>query len=220
MLSNYRSATFAILASLFMATGAGASPEIDYNQNPVNIASGKLCDSDRVLGVIKAVGWLQPPMDLSVRGIDVRVPLRPEVNRQVGSWGDTRTFASGAKKFHAGVDLLGDVGESTLAIADGTIIATGYSNTLGNYVILRGDAIVPPAANCNFDVVYAHLSSVTVQDGQNVVSGAKIGEVGRSGNLSSNIPTHLHLEVWTRPYLSGLSNRRNFTRDPMSIWTW
>ena len=208
------------LMSIFGSSDVFASPALDYNQNDLSITSGNLCESESVHNAIKALGWLQQPMDLSIRGIDVRVPFRPENNRKVGSWGETRTSPNGKVKFHAGVDLLGDVGENTFAIVDGKVIAAGFSNTLGNYAILRGNAVVPPAASCNFDILYAHLSSLSVKLGEVISSGDKIGEVGRTGNLSNDIPTHLHLELWTRPYLQGLKNRRKHTRDPMSIWTW
>lgn len=192
-----------------LSSGAGlSSPQIEYgNVDGINEGTDA-CDPDEVFAKMKKEKLLIPPVDLNVRGIAVRVPYKAEENREVGTHGFTRNDGA---KFHAGTDLLGDEGESVLAVTSGRIIAAGLSQTLGNYAILRTDVVVPPALPCAIDVVYAHLQS-PAKTGE-VFAGTEIGKMGRTGNVESNIPTHLHIEIWVSGYSPGLEARKKFTRD-------
>ena len=79
------------------------------------------------------------------------------------------------------------------AAADGTVVFAGpdeaaiyapWPNYYGNLVVIEHvDALF---------TLYAHLSKVDVQAGQQVMAGDKIGEVGRTGTA---IGSHLHFEV-------------------------
>src|SRR5262249_8851410 len=96
------------------------------------------------------------------------------------------------------------------------VVAAGSAPaSIGNYVILRTSFIVPPALPCAVDVVYAHLQSASVAQNQEVSEGTEIGKMGRTGNVSDGIPTHLHIELWVAPYLPGLDARKDRTRDIM-----
>ena len=197
---------FAIL--LLTANATFSSPQIDYgNVDGVNQGTDA-CNPDEVFAKMKQEKFLIPPVDLNVRGIAVRVPFKAKENREVGTHGFTRNDGT---KFHAGTDLIGDEGESVVAVTGGKVIAAGFSPTLGNYAILRTDVVIPPALPCAVDFVYAHLKSLA-KTGE-VVGGSKIGEMGRTGNLESNIPTHLHIEIWAGAYAPGLKARKMLTRD-------
>ncbi|MEM9670607.1 MAG: M23 family metallopeptidase [Pseudomonadota bacterium] len=197
---------------------AQASPEVEYGNVGIDIEGTDACQSDDIYETMKTmVGWI-PPLSLEVRGISVRIPYRAEENRQVGSYGDTRNEGA---KFHAGTDLLAEEGEDVLAVASGKVIAaTASSGAFGTYVVLRVPIIVPPARPCAVDFYYAHLSQVTVKTGEDVVSGQALGKVGRSGNVSTNIPTHLHIEMWLGKYASSLDVRKQKTRDIIPLFGW
>jgi len=204
---------------LSIGSAANSSPEIEYGNLQPLPPGTSICPPDDVYEVIRAT-FLVPPVDLQVRGITQRIPYRAEANPLVGSHGETRTGTDGTTRFHAGTDLLGERGETVRSIVPGEIAATGTSPHLGNFVILRGSAIVPPALPCAFDVLYAHLDSIGVSSGDNVEQGAALGTIGRTGNLSPGIPTHLHIELWAGPYQAGLDKRREFTRDIMKLYGW
>jgi murein DD-endopeptidase MepM/ murein hydrolase activator NlpD len=204
-----------LVAGFVMATSVGASPRIDYGYiNGVNVGTDA-CRPDDVYNGLKQAHTWGTPVNLAVRGVTSRVPWRVEDNKEVGTFGYTRVEAGGTRRFHAGTDLLGDVGEPVLAVASGKIVAAGSSASIGNYVILRTSFIVPPALPCAVDVVYAHLQSASVTQNQEVSEGTEIGKMGRTGNLSDDIPTHLHIELWVAPYLPGLDARKQRTRDIM-----
>jgi hypothetical protein len=84
-------------------------------------------------------------------------------------------------------------GTPVYAAADGIIIFAGpdqqavyapWGNFYGNLVVIEHEDQV--------FTLYAHLSRIDVQAGQNVLVGQKIGEVGRTGGA---IGSHLHFEV-------------------------
>lgn len=86
-------------------------------------------------------------------------------------------------KFHYGTDIVNKKGTPITAFADGKVIATGESTTLGNYVILyHGD----------IESQYAHCDSVLVTSGQTIKKGDKIATIGDTGNATE---TCLHFEL-------------------------
>lgn len=212
---SLRASILGLLAVVASPATTTASPAISYgNIDGVNRGTDA-CDPDAVFEKLKAEKFLVAPVDLRVRGIAVRVPYKVEENQKVGTHGFTRRVGN-QRKFHAGTDLLGDEGEDIVAVVTGKVIATGSSETLGNYAILRTDVVIPPALPCAVDFVYAHMKS-TANKGD-VLAGAPIGKVGRTGNLEASIPTHLHIEVWVAPYAGGLEERIRLTRDIMALF--
>lgn len=83
----------------------------------------------------------------------------------------------------------GDEGEPIYAVGNGTVQQAGPSsiNGLGNTVqVDHGGGVVS---------LYAHLSAVSVVNGQTVVGGhTSIGAMGATGDAWG---AHLHLEIWT-----------------------
>lgn len=106
---------------------------------------------------------------------------------------------SGVKKLHAGVDLASGMGTRILAAYDGKVIAAGYNNSMGNYIMIdHGDGLV---------TVYMHASALLVSTGQKVSRGQQIAKVGSTGNSTG---PHLHFAVRLNgayvdpmPYLRG-----------------
>ncbi|MDY5100390.1 MAG: M23 family metallopeptidase, partial [Oscillospiraceae bacterium] len=87
-------------------------------------------------------------------------------------------------KFHAGVDIGAQSGQSIYASAAGTVAVSTYNDSYGNYVLINhggGNA-----------TLYAHMSSTAVTAGQYVSQGQVIGYVGSTGWSSG---PHLHFEI-------------------------
>lgn len=96
------------------------------------------------------------------------------------------------KGYHTGVDLVA-IGDATIhSVGTGQIFQVRFApgrgadpNGWGNYVIVRqGDG---------HDILYAHLSQISIQVGRKVNRGDKIGIQGSTGNSTG---PHLHFEVW------------------------
>lgn len=87
------------------------------------------------------------------------------------------------KILHTGVDLRCD-GAVVSAFAPGTVIYAGVLSGYGNIVIIdHGNG---------YQTRYAHLESMSVDEGDSVTEGEQIGVSGESGNVTG---PHLHFEI-------------------------
>lgn len=91
---------------------------------------------------------------------------------------------SGELRFHYGVDLAADSGQPVLAFADGQVSFAGKDDEYGNYCILSHAE--------GFSTLYAHMSRLAVEEGQEVEIGQELGIVGQTGNATG---PHLHFEL-------------------------
>jgi murein DD-endopeptidase MepM/ murein hydrolase activator NlpD len=100
--------------------------------------------------------------------------------RQAGS--------SWSKGYHTGVDFPVPTGTSVKSIAAGHVVSAGWGGSYGYQVVIRH-------TDGRYSQ-YAHLSAISVKDGQPVGAGQRIGRSGSTGNSSG---PHLHFEVRTGP---------------------
>jgi len=85
---------------------------------------------------------------------------------------------------HRGLDFIAPLGASVRAVADGTITQVGWSDNLGNYVIMLDTDGIFWGFN--------HLSStLKMRHGLRVRKGQRIGLIGSTGSASTG--PHLHL---------------------------
>jgi murein DD-endopeptidase MepM/ murein hydrolase activator NlpD len=89
-------------------------------------------------------------------------------------------------KMHEGLDFTAPVGTPVYATGNGTVSQVEYGNTgYGNHIML--------SHTVGYQSMYAHLSRITVREGQKVNRGDLIGYVGSTGKSTA---PHLHYEVW------------------------
>lgn len=87
-------------------------------------------------------------------------------------------------RFHEGIDIAGPRGTPIIAPGDGVVTYTGYKGGYGKTVMVdHGYGI---------STVYAHCSSLFVEEGQRVKRGGLIAAVGNTGRSTG---PHLHYEV-------------------------
>ena len=90
---------------------------------------------------------------------------------------------------HRGLDIAGPWGTAVVAAESGTVIAAqnydSWGDSWGYYVLIYH--------NGTFTTRYAHLSSLTVYQGQYVEKGTVVGYEGDTGNVTG---PHLHFEVY------------------------
>ena len=88
---------------------------------------------------------------------------------------------------HPGMDIDGDTGDPVVAAAAGRVVHAGPSpagySGYGTVVILDHGELT---------TIYAHLSKVAVEAGQEVVPGQHIGAIGTTGAVTGS---HLHFEL-------------------------
>lgn len=85
---------------------------------------------------------------------------------------------------HRGVDLTGPVGSDIYAALDGRVVEAARHRQYGNYVLVdHGNGVT---------TLYAHNKVNCVREGDAVLRGQKIAELGRTGNATG---PHLHFEL-------------------------
>ncbi len=133
--------------------------------------------------------WLEPPFPGGFNQL-----YSP--GYQFGSTG------GGRYRIHHGVDIGNPVGTPVLATASGEVVHAGpdnpnllgpYNDFYGNSVVIRLDRKLNTSrGEQDVFVLYGHLVSVDVQEGQWVGTGDYLGGVGMTGIA---IGPHLHMEV-------------------------
>ena len=91
---------------------------------------------------------------------------------------------SGQDDFHTGVDIAAAQGTPVLAALPGVVEQTGYSESYGNFVVLRHSD--------NLRTTYNHCSEILAKEGEQLARGDRIALVGSTG-ISTG--PHLHFEV-------------------------
>ncbi|OGD35884.1 hypothetical protein A2V94_07690 [Candidatus Atribacteria bacterium RBG_16_35_8] len=85
---------------------------------------------------------------------------------------------------HKGLDIANKAGTNIQATASGVVIYAGWHGGYGRKIMIYH--------GFGYTTVYAHLSSMYVNVGDEVAQGDSIGAMGSSGNSTG---THLHYEV-------------------------
>ena len=105
-----------------------------------------------------------------------------------GEFGATRSG-----HVHEGFDLLAPQGTPVVAPYAGTVTFVDHqAGGAGYYVVLHAD----------YDYAFMHLAagSTRVRVGQRLATGARIGDVGATGDADG---PHLHFEVWKGAWQQG-----------------
>ncbi len=109
-------------------------------------------------------------------------------------FGNRRTYNDDPKiSFHSGLDFGGGMTLPIVAPADGKVVFSGFLPIRGNAVFIDHGLGVYTG--------YFHQSLLEVTEGEFVIAGQKIGEVGNTGRVSNSTDypgagAHLHWEVW------------------------
>ncbi|MFC4100735.1 peptidoglycan DD-metalloendopeptidase family protein [Paenibacillus xanthanilyticus] len=94
----------------------------------------------------------------------------------------TSSYGTRWGRLHKGIDLIGN--KTILAADNGVVSFAGYKNGLGNAVIINHKN--------GYETIYGHLSKISVEKGQVVQQGDKLGIMGNTGH---SFGTHLHFEI-------------------------
>ena len=115
-----------------------------------------------------------------------KVPLKPPMLYFYisSNYGTRRHPVLKTKRFHHGIDLAGTWQETVHAPAPGTVIHAGTKGSFGKVVQVRHAY--------GFVTTYAHLATITVRKGADVVPGTVVGKMGRTGRVDG---AHLHYEI-------------------------
>ncbi len=105
----------------------------------------------------------------------------PRQGRVTSGFGYRSLFG---RKFHKGLDIDLETGDTIVAAMDGKIRIARYGKGYGNFVVISHQG--------GMETVYGHMSQLEVQEGQVVKSGQPIGLGGSTGQSTGS---HLHFEI-------------------------
>ncbi len=125
----------------------------------------------------------------SAREILWRGPFRQMMNSAVeAGFADDRTYVYQGKavdrQVHLGFDLASTQNAPIHAANRGTVVFAGYLGIYGNCVVVDH--------GMGLQSLYAHLSSIAVQEGQTVEMNAELGRSGQTGLAGGD---HLHFTM-------------------------
>lgn len=85
--------------------------------------------------------------------------------------------------FHTGIDISAIKGTKILSSISGNVIQVSKEGNYGNHLRIQNNEII---------TLYAHCDSILVNEGDTIVQGQEIAEVGSTGNSTG---PHLHFEI-------------------------
>jgi murein DD-endopeptidase MepM/ murein hydrolase activator NlpD len=117
------------------------------------------------------------------KGAFLRLPGKTEA-----SFADYRTYLYGGQavdhQTHLGFDLAGREHMPVRAANDGVVVFAGFLGIYGNAVVIDH--------GCGIQSLYGHLSSITVNEGDQVKNEQEIGRTGQTGLAGGD---HLHFTM-------------------------
>ncbi len=110
--------------------------------------------------------------------------IRPTPGLLGSGYRERKDPFTGKREFHAGLDIVANLGSLVVATADGVVTKAGRMGGYGKVVFVsHGNGL---------STRYAHLSKILVKSGQEVRRGDLLGKVGATGRAMGY---HLHYEV-------------------------
>lgn len=125
----------------------------------------------------------------------------PAVEQGDGNFGPVRTNLDGSPRWHYRIDITAPVGTRVVTAGAGRVVRAGNFDGpkagYGNLVeVDHGDGQ---------NTLYAHLDTIAVRPGDQLLRGQSLGTVGKSGNVGK-AQSHLHFgdgrkDNWRNPYV-------------------
>lgn len=160
-------------------------------------------------------GWIvdqgQDPYD---QGIKLTIPANaPSISQRFKPLSENLNPGVNERDWdsHGGIDILGRIGDPVIAAGDGQVIGSKRTIFSGNQIVI----------DHGFDghhrrllTLYAHLNKRHVKEGERVVQGQQIGDLGKTG-LLAEFP-HLHYTVYETQ--GGARPRQRKGMNPHLFW--
>ena len=145
--------------------------EIQSNQNDKNeqeIQIKELSDEEKVIENIKSITTFIKPLERVI--ISSKFGQRESDNINI-------------PKNHTGIDIAENMGAKIKSATEGEVVLVSELGDFGKHVKIQIGEI---------SVIYAHCNKIYVKEGERVIQGQEIAEVGNTGNSTG---PHLHFEI-------------------------
>lgn len=109
--------------------------------------------------------------------------IKPIEGTITSGYGQRETSIATIPKNHTGTDIAADTGTKIKSATDGEVVIASSEGDYGNHLKIQIGEV---------SIIYAHCNSLYVKQGDKVVQGQEIAEVGSTGNSTG---PHLHFEI-------------------------
>ena len=109
--------------------------------------------------------------------------IKPVSGTITSKYGQREPTTSTVPKNHTGTDIAANLGTKIIAATDGEVVLASSEGDYGNHLKIQIGEV---------SIIYAHCNSLYVKQGDKVVQGQEIAEVGSTGNSTG---PHLHFEI-------------------------
>jgi murein DD-endopeptidase MepM/ murein hydrolase activator NlpD len=131
------------------------------------------------------IGELASNKILMQQSMPISAPVNLALTRLSSFFGYRIDPVWGGRQYHKGIDLSGKTGLPIYASGDGLVTVSRYNG--GGY-----GNMVEVDHGFGYTTRYAHLSKISVVEGQKLKRGDKVGELGNTGK---SVGPHLHYEI-------------------------
>ncbi|MFP8489877.1 M23 family metallopeptidase [Gracilimonas sp. Q87] len=161
-------------------------PQRSFNENPA-FRSFDFSPVSFSVGISIGIPWSRSKGRGSKPDRDLPPLVRSSsvsFSEPLGNTFVTSAFGPRWRSEHQGVDLKANLRDKIVAAESGVVVKAGTGRGYGKMVrIKHGNG---------YETVYAHMSKISVKEGDTVKKGQ---EVGRAGNTGTSTGVHLHFEI-------------------------
>jgi murein DD-endopeptidase MepM/ murein hydrolase activator NlpD len=169
----------------YMPKGGALGGPLIESKDPRALAAVLDVDEDFATRIQHAASDMSEAHALEDTAKSLPLAQPAQVSERSSNFGVRTDPFTGHPAFHSGEDFPGSRMQPIRATAPGVVSFTGVRSGYGNTVEVdhgRG-----------FKTRYAHLAAISVQVGERVTIGSRLGGMGSTGRSTG---THLHYEVW------------------------
>lgn len=109
--------------------------------------------------------------------------IKPLVGTITSRFGWRDPEVSSVSKYHTGIDIAANEGTDIISATNGKVVLASSEGAYGNHLKIQAEDVI---------IIYAHCLSLFVNEGDEIMQGQKIAEVGSTGNSTG---PHLHFEI-------------------------
>lgn len=109
--------------------------------------------------------------------------IKPINGKITSSFGRRESATGRVPKNHTGTDIAANIGTKIKSATDGEVVISSEEGDYGKHLKIQIGEV---------SVIYAHCNSLYVKQGDKVIQGQEIAEVGSTGNSTG---PHLHFEI-------------------------
>lgn len=109
--------------------------------------------------------------------------IKPIEGTITSEFGQRESTSANIPKNHTGTDIAANLGTKIKAATDGEVVLVSEEGDYGKHIKVQIGEV---------GIVYAHCNAIYVNQGDKIVQGQEIAEVGSTGNSTG---PHLHFEV-------------------------